>query len=65
MAAAVAFQATLERIGFNHQSVEALEANGIDGVRDLINLSDKDVEQILKIIRTGPPPLAVPYLAQK
>jgi hypothetical protein len=65
MAAAVAFQAALARIGFNDQSVEALEANGIDGVRDLINLSDKVVEQILKIIWTGPPPLAVPYLAQK
>jgi hypothetical protein len=65
MAAQVAYQAALTRIGFNAQAIAALQANGLDGVRDLINLEAKDVEQILKIVRTGPPPLAVPYLAQK
>jgi hypothetical protein len=62
MAAQVAYQA---RSGFNAQSIAALQANGLDGVRDLINLEPKDVEQILKIVRAGPPPLAVPYIAQK
>jgi len=62
---AVAFQAALTRIGFNADSSAALIANGITGIRDLINLDSKDIEQILKIIQTGPPPIAVPYLAQK
>jgi hypothetical protein len=30
-----------------------------------INLEDKDVKQILNIIRTGPPPIVVPYIVQK
>jgi hypothetical protein len=34
-------------------------------VRDLINPTYKDIEQILKIIRVGPPPVVVPYLSQK
>jgi hypothetical protein len=34
-------------------------------VRDLINISEKNVEQLLKIVRTGPPPVIVPFLAQK
>ena len=44
MAAQVAYQA---RSGFNAQSIAALQANGLDGVRDLINLEPKDVEQNL------------------
>ncbi len=59
-AQAVAFQAALTRIGFNVDSSAALTANGIISVRDLINLDSKDVEQILKIIRTGPPQLRFP-----
>jgi hypothetical protein len=65
MAAQVAYQAALNRIGFNAQGIAALQANGLDSVRDLINLDAKDIEQILKIVRVGPPPLTVPYLAQK
>jgi hypothetical protein len=65
MAAAVAFQAALARIGFQPPAIAALDANGVTGVRDLINLNEKDVEQLLKIIRTGPPPVTVPFLAQK
>ena len=61
----VAFQAALTRMGFNADSSAALNANGVTAVRDLINLDAKDVEQILKIIRTGPPPVPMPYLAQK
>jgi len=65
MAAAVAFQQALTRLGFTQESSAALGANGLTSTEDLIDLTDKDVEQILKIIRTGPPPVAVPYLAQK
>ena len=63
MAAQVAYQAALNRIGFNAQGIAALQANGLDSVRDLINLDAKDIEKILKIVRVGPPPLTVPYLA--
>jgi hypothetical protein len=62
---AVAFQAVLTRIGFNQQSIAALNANGVLSIQDLINLLDKDTAQILKIIRMGTPPVLVPYLAQK
>ena len=65
MAAAVAFQQALLRLGFNQDSSAALNANGLTTTEDLIDLEEKDVEQTLKIIRTGPPPMAVPYLAQK
>jgi len=65
MAQLLLFQAALDRIGFNGPSVTALTGNGINSVRDLINLTTKDIEQILKIVRTGPPPVVVPYLAQK
>jgi len=64
MAQLLLFQAALDRIGFNGPSVTALTGNGINSVRDLINLTTKDIEQILKIVRTGPPPVVVPYLAQ-
>jgi hypothetical protein len=65
MAQQVAYHAALSRIGFNAQAIAALQANGLDSVRDLINLEPKDIEQVLKIVRTGPPPLAVPFLAQR
>ena len=65
MAQQVAYHAALSRIGFNAQAIAALQANGLDGVRDLINLEPKDVEEVLKIVRTGLPPLAVPFLAQR
>jgi hypothetical protein len=65
MAQAIAFQAALQRIGFTQPAVAAMTANGITTIQDLIGLDDKDVEQILKIIRVGPPPVLVPYIAQK
>jgi isopentenyl diphosphate isomerase/L-lactate dehydrogenase-like FMN-dependent dehydrogenase len=65
MAKVIAFQAALTRIGFAAPAVAALNANGIQGVRDLINLTSKDIEQILKIVRAGQPPVVVPYLSQK
>lgn len=65
MAQAIAFQAALTRLGFNAQSIAGLNANGVQSVEDLINLTDKDTAQILKIVRAGPPPIIVPYLAQK
>ncbi len=65
MAQTVAFQAALTRLGFNAQSIAGLNANGVQSVEDLINLTDKDTAQILKIVRAGPPPIIVPYLAQK
>ena len=65
MAQAVAFQATLQRIGFSQAATLAIANNGITTAQDLIGLDDKDVEQILKIVRTGPPPVPAPYIAQK
>ncbi len=65
MAAAVAFQQASTQLGFTQESSAALGANGLTSTEDLIDLTDKDVDQIRKIIRTGPPPVAVPYLAQK
>ena len=65
MAQAIAFQAALQRMGFSQAAVAAMTVNGITTSQDLIGLDDKDVEQILKIIRIGPPPILVPYIAQK
>jgi hypothetical protein len=65
MAQAIAFQAALQRMGFTQPAVAAMTANGITTSQDIIGLDDKDVEQILKIIRTGPPPIPVPYIALK
>jgi hypothetical protein len=55
MAAPAAFQVALTRLGFNQESVDALVANGLTTTEDLCSLEEKDVEQVLKIIRTGPP----------
>jgi len=63
-AQAVAFQAALQRIGFPQAAVDGLIANGITSTMDLIGLTDKETAQILKIIRTGNPPITVPYIAQ-
>jgi hypothetical protein len=65
MAAPAAFQVALTRLGFNQESVDALVANGLTTTEDLCSLEEKDVEQVLKIIRTGPPAWVVPFLAQK
>ena len=65
MAQVVAFQAALTRLGFAQPAIATLDANGLTGVRDLINLTKKDVEQLLKIVRASPPPVVVPFLAQK
>jgi hypothetical protein len=65
MAQVVVFNAALTRIGFNAQVVASLTANGLTSVQDLINLSEKDIAQILKIGRAGPPILVVTYLAKK
>jgi len=65
MAQVAAFQVVLQRIGFTADAIASLTANGITTTDDLINLSEKDIEQIMKIIRTGPPAVAVSYLAQK
>jgi len=64
-AQAVAFQAALARLGFPQAAVDGLMANGITNTEDFIGLTDKDTAQILKIIRTGTPPILVPYIAQK
>jgi hypothetical protein len=64
MTARVAFQAALQRIGFGQAVIAALETNGITIVQDLINLDLKELEQLLKIVRTGPPAVVVPFLAQ-
>lgn len=60
-----AFQAVLTRMGFGQPAVAALNANGLNSTRDLINLTDKDVEQLLKIVRAGPPAVVVPFISQK
>jgi hypothetical protein len=53
------------RLGFNQESVDALVTNRLTTTEDLCTLEDKDIEQVLKIIRTGLPARVVPYLAQK
>jgi hypothetical protein len=45
MAQVVAFHAALTRLGLGQPAIAALDANGLTGVRDLINLTYKDVEQ--------------------
>jgi hypothetical protein len=65
MTQAVAFQAALTRLGFSQSVVMAINNNGINSTVDLIGLNEKDTAQILKIIRTADPPVAVPYIAQK
>jgi hypothetical protein len=62
---AIAFQAALQHMGFTQPAVAAMTANGVTTTQDLVGLDDKDVEKILKIIRVGPPPILVPYIAQK
>jgi hypothetical protein len=63
--AAAQFTAALTWLGFNQESIASLKANGLTRASDLLNLDEKDVAQILKIIRTGPPLIVVPYLEQK
>jgi hypothetical protein len=63
MAQAVAFQATLQRMHFSQAAPAAITANGIHTIQELIGLDDKDINQILKINRLGPPPILVPYIA--
>jgi hypothetical protein len=65
MAQAVAFQAVLLRLGCPPPAIQAITANGINTTQDLIGLTDKDIENVLKIIRTAQPPVVVPYVAQK
>jgi hypothetical protein len=65
MAQAVAFRDILQMLGFQQNAIAALNSNGLGTTQDLVGLTDKDVEQILKIICPGPPPVNVPYLAQK
>lgn len=42
-----------------------MNANGLNDIQDLVNLDEKDIEQLLKIIHTGPPPVVVPVLVQR
>jgi hypothetical protein len=65
MAQAVAFTAALNRLGFSQAAITSMNANGLNTMTDLIGLNDKDMAQILKIIRTAEPPVVVPYIAQK
>jgi hypothetical protein len=62
MAQAVAFQAA---VGFSQVAVQAINNNGINTTTDLISLDDKDMSQILKMIRTATPPVVVLYITQK
>jgi hypothetical protein len=64
-AQAVAFQAALARIGFPQAAIDSLIANGITSTNNLVGLTEKDTAQILKIIKTGNPPIIIPYIAQK
>jgi hypothetical protein len=65
MALAVAFSTALDRLGFSQAAIAAVNANGLNTTLDLIGLNEKDTAQILKITRTGDPPIIVPYIAQK
>jgi len=50
---------------FSQATIAAVNANGLNTTVDLIGLNEKDTAQILKITRTGDPPIIVPYIAQK
>jgi hypothetical protein len=65
MAARVAFQAALQRIGLGQATIATLETNSLETVQDIVNLNNKDIERLLKIVRAGQPPVVVPFLAQK
>jgi hypothetical protein len=45
------------RLCFAQPSIAALNANGIHTTKDLIGINEKDTDQILKTIKTGPPPV--------
>jgi hypothetical protein len=49
MAQTVAFQAVLQGLGCPPTAIQAISANGITTTQDLIGITDKDVEDILKI----------------
>lgn len=62
----VTFQDLLIRFGFNQEARTAIIANGLTINQDLIGLNDKDIDNIMKIVRTSrTPPMIVPYIAQK
>jgi hypothetical protein len=60
------FQAALAHFGFTQPAILAIVANGLTISNDLIGIETKDIENIMKILRTSTvPPMMVPYMAQK
>jgi hypothetical protein len=59
------FLATLVAFRFYPDAIQGLTNNGLLSTHDLIGLTARDIEKIMKIIRIGPPVVVVPYLAEK
>lgn len=60
------FTNSLAQFGFSQPAQAAITANGLQTTQDLIGLSDKDIDNIMKIVRASTvPPMTVSYMAQK
>ncbi len=61
-----AFAAALTRFGFPQAAAIGILNNGLLSTNDLIGLEIKDIENIVKIVRSATtPPTLVPYMAQR
>jgi hypothetical protein len=66
MQAQADFQLALSGFGFSQPAMLAIVANGLTNSQDLVGIKNKDIENIMKIIRASMvPPMLVPYMAQK
>jgi hypothetical protein len=60
------FSNSLAQFGFSQPAQAAITANGLQTTQDLIGLSDKDIDNIMKIVRASTvPPMIVSYMVQK
>ena len=60
------FANSLAQFGFSQAAQAAITANGLQSTQDLIGLSEKDIDNIMKIVRASTvPPMIVSYMAQK
>ncbi len=60
------FITVLTHLGFAPGVIQTINDNGFNTTADLIGVDEKDVENLLKIIRSSTtPPTLVPYMAQK
>jgi hypothetical protein len=62
----IAFTALLQRLGISTAISQLINDAGFTTTSDLIGVDNKDIENLLKIIRTCATPLTlVPYVSQK